>query len=311
MGNSCLSLGVCNEGDAYSIGRMFKDRMFKRTKFLFIDYNSKQDFNEEERKEFNTLETTTTDPVLLVRKGVVGQAHTIYTPFGQRQLVYADYTASGRFLGPIEDFFSNKIAPFYANTHTEASATGAQTTVLREEARFIVAQSVNAPVKRYATLFVGTGCTGAMEKIIRVLGIMLPKYADEKWKLSKKIPEKERPVVFIGPFEHHSNELSWRESIATVVVIPEGRDGCPNMRVLEEKLILFKKRPIKIGSFSAGSNVTGIRIDTKRMTLLLHKVHIHVIGYDLFIHEQLSCQISHFEFCFLFSFLTASCSGLL
>jgi selenocysteine lyase/cysteine desulfurase len=150
-----------------------------------------------------------------------------------------------------------------------------------------------------------------MEKIIRVLGIMLPKYADEKWKLSKKIPEKERPVVFIGPFEHHSNELSWRESIATVVVIPEGRDGCPNMRVLEEKLILFKKRPIKIGSFSAGSNVTGIRIDTKRMTLLLHKVHIHVIGYDLFIHEQLSCQISHFEFCFLFSFLTASCSGLL
>jgi len=306
MGNSCLSLGVCNEGDANSIGRMFK-----RTKFLFIDYSSEQDFNEEERKEFNTLETTTTDPVLLVRKGVVGQAHTIYTPFGQRQLVYADYTASGRFLGPIEDFFSNKIAPLYANTHTEASATGAQTTVLREEARFIVAQSVNAPVKRYATLFVGTGCTGAMEKIIRVLGIMLPKYADEKWKLSKKIPEKERPVVFIGPFEHHSNELSWRESIATVVVIPEGRDGCPNMRVLEEKLILFKKRPIKIGSFSAGSNVTGIRIDTKRMTLLLHKVHIHVIGYDLFIHEQLSCQISHFEFCFLFSFLTASCSGLL
>jgi hypothetical protein len=83
--------------------------MFKRTKFLFIDYSSEQDFNEEERKEFNTLETTTTDPVLLVRKGVVGQAHTIYTPFGQRQLVYADYTASGRFLGPIEDFFSKSL----------------------------------------------------------------------------------------------------------------------------------------------------------------------------------------------------------
>lgn len=215
---------------------------------------------------------TITDPVILIRNGVIGQAQTIHTPFGRRQLVYADYTASGRFLGPVEDFFAEKIAPFYANTHTEASATGAQTTVLREEARFIIAQSVKAPAKKYATLFVGTGCTGALEKMINVLGIMLPKYADKKWKLSKRISEKERPVVFIGPFEHHSNELSWRESIAIVVVIPEDKDGCPNMKILEKKLIMYKKHRMKIGSFSAGSNVTGICIDTKAVTLLLHKV---------------------------------------
>ena len=215
---------------------------------------------------------TITDPVILIRNGVIGQAQMIHTPFGRRQLVYADYTASGRFLGPVEDFFAEKIAPFYANTHTEASATGAQTTVLREEARFIIAQSVKAPAKKYATLFVGTGCTGALEKMINVLGIMLPKYADKKWKLSKRISEKERPVVFIGPFEHHSNELSWRESIAIVVVIPEDKDGCPNMKILEKKLIMYKKHRMKIGSFSAGSNVTGICIDTKAVTLLLHKV---------------------------------------
>jgi len=214
---------------------------------------------------------TETDPIILIREGVVGQCHTIHTPFGQRQLVYADYTASGRFLSPVESFFTEKIAPLYANTHTEASATGAQTTVLREEARFIVAQSVNAPAKKYATLFVGTGCSGAIEKIINVLGIKLPKFADEKWKLSEKIPDSQRPVVFIGPFEHHSNELPWRESLATVVVIPEDRDGCPDMKLLEQKLNLYKARSIKIGSFCAGSNVTGIRIDVKKMTVLLHR----------------------------------------
>ena len=87
------------------------------------------------------LPTNSEDPVDLIRQGVVGQRHSIRTPFGQRQLVYADYTASGRFLAPVEEFFTNKIAPLYANTHTEE--------VLREEARFIVAHNVNAPARKY------------------------------------------------------------------------------------------------------------------------------------------------------------------
>ncbi len=201
----------------------------------------------------STKSKSSRDIVGLVRKGVLGQRHSIQTPFGQRQLVYADYTASGRFLTQIEDFFRDKIAPLYANTHTEASATGAQTTTLREEARSIIAKNVNAPNDVYATLFVGTGCTGALEKMIKVLGISLPKYADKKWDLSSKIPEEERPVVFIGPFEHHSNELPWRESLATVVVIPEDKYGCPDVKVLEKKLKQYSDRTIKIGSFSAGS----------------------------------------------------------
>ena len=174
----------------------------KRQRSILVEKGEELKYNSDEDSSRGE------DPVDLIRQGVVGQRHSIRTPFGQRQLVYADYTASGRFLAPVEEFFTNKIAPLYANTHTEASATGAQTTVLREEARFIVAQNVNAPARKYATLFVGTGCSGAIEKMIKVLGIMLPTYADKKWKLSKRIPEKERPVVFIGPFEHHSNELS-------------------------------------------------------------------------------------------------------
>ena len=87
-----------------------------------------------------------------------------------------------------------------------------------------------------------------------------------------KESEAERPVIFIGPFEHHSNELPWRESIATVVVIPEDDDGCPDLKVLEARLSEYKDRRVKIGSFCAGSNVTGICIDTKKYSRLLHKV---------------------------------------
>jgi selenocysteine lyase/cysteine desulfurase len=217
------------------------------------------------------------DPVTVIRNNMVGGSQKVITPFGFRKIVYADYTASGRYLQAIEEFLSSSVYPFYANTHTEASSTGATTTHLREEARSIVSKSLNAPQNEYTVLFVGTGCTGAIEKMMKVLGIYLPDFVAKKWNLSMSelIQVEERPVVFIGPFEHHSNELPWRDSIATVVVIPEDEDGCPDMNILQSKLIQYKNRRLKIGSFCAGSNVTGICIDTKAYARLLHKVGKH------------------------------------
>ncbi len=107
--------------------------------------------------------------------------------------------------------------------------------------------------------------------MVRVLGIRIPEALDDRYQMSDLIPPNERPVVFIGPFEHHSNELVWRESIADVVVVPEDSDGHVDMEALKADLLRFADRSLKIGSFSAASNVTGITTDTTAVASLLHR----------------------------------------
>ncbi|MCA9794245.1 MAG: aminotransferase class V-fold PLP-dependent enzyme, partial [Candidatus Eremiobacteraeota bacterium] len=208
--------------------------------------------------------------VARIRESVIGDDQVMDGPYGPRRVTYADYTASGRSLGFLEDFIRDQVLPSYANTHTEASGTGLQTTRLREDARRVIHDAVGGDDDT-VVIFCGSGSTAAIDKLVGILGLRLPSAMEDRYHLSDAIPVDLRPVVFVGPFEHHSNELPWRESVADVVTIPEDADGHIDQAVLRAELERHADRPLLIGSFSAASNVTGIVSDTYGIAALLHE----------------------------------------
>ncbi len=211
------------------------------------------------------------DPAFL-RQQIVGVDSTFETPFGERLMVYCDYTASGRCLRFVESYLQS-LQRVYANTHTEDDITGRSMSQLLHEAEQAIKDSVNAgPQGRIIAC--GTGATGAIDKLQQIVGVTLPPATRRNLGdlLDEGAVASSQPVVFIGPYEHHSNELSWRQSIATTVQVRLDASGQIDLAHLEELLQdpQFKGRKM-IGSFSAASNVTGMRSDVRRISSLLHR----------------------------------------
>jgi selenocysteine lyase/cysteine desulfurase len=203
-----------------------------------------------------------------IRSQLIGQDAVAQTPFGERRIVYADYVASGRSLQWIENFILKQVLPLYANTHTEDSATGALMTSLAHDASSYIKRCLGA--QNGKLLFCGTGSTAAIKRLQEILGLVVPEKLHER--VIASLGPAERPIVFVGPYEHHSNEVSWRETIAEVMVLPLDSDGAIDLNILRDALHALRrtKRPL-YGSFSAASNVTGVRTDTRAVARLLHE----------------------------------------
>ena len=204
-----------------------------------------------------------------LRADLIGSDAVIRTPFGERRVTYADYVASGRALRSVEERVRRLALPLYANTHTEDSATGAHSTHLTHEAQEYVRGQLGGD-RTCKLVFCGSGSTAAVRRMQDILGLSVG--GGHRQTVLDALPEYERPVVFVGPYEHHSNEVSWRETLAEVVEIPLCPRGTLDLDALvrELKNPAYARRP-KIGSFSAASNVTGLLTDTRTEARILHQ----------------------------------------
>ncbi|XP_050893951.1 uncharacterized protein LOC127100727 [Lathyrus oleraceus] len=209
------------------------------------------------------------DKLCWLRSQMIGNDAEFDSSVGRRKLVYADHTASGRSLCYNENIIVNHLLPFYGNTHTCDSYVGSRTTKMLHEATEYIKKCLGGG-EGDAIIFCGSGTTSAVKRLQEVMGIAVPSILRER--MMRCLGEEERWVVFVGPHEHHSNLLSWRQSLAEVVEIGLDDKGLLDMEALKLQLEAYKdsNRPL-LGSFSACSNVTGIYSDTRAIARLLHQ----------------------------------------
>jgi selenocysteine lyase/cysteine desulfurase len=200
------------------------------------------------------------------RDNIIGIDQTFTSPFGEQKIIYGDWIASGRLYKPIEDALTNQFGPFVGNTHTDASETGTLMTKSYHHAQHIIKQHVNAGPND-VIINAGSGMTTVINKLQRILGFR----STARILNRENITQEERPVVFITHMEHHSNHTSWLETIADVVQLMPDKDLLVDTGQLQRELEKYKDRKMKIGSFTACSNVTGISTPYHEMARIMHE----------------------------------------
>lgn len=200
------------------------------------------------------------------RDNIIGIDLEFESPYGTQKMVYTDWTASGRLYGPIEEKMAKEFGPYVANTHTETTESGTAMTLAYHKAKDIIKAHINCN-EDDVLIMAGNGMTGVVNKFQRILGLKVPENLEQY----TTIPDEIRPVVFITHMEHHSNQTSWLETMATVEVIPPCPKGLfcmDNFKVLLEK---YKDRTLKIVSVTGGSNVTGIQTPCHDIAKVIHQ----------------------------------------
>ena len=198
------------------------------------------------------------------RENIVGRNQTFISPFGEKKIIYADWIASGRIYKEIEERLNNKIFPFVANTHTETSTTGATMSLAFDKALDVIKNHVGAN-EEDIIISAGAGMTMLVNKFQRILGLKIhEKYVD-------RIKIKNRPVVFITHMEHHSNQTSWIETIAEVVLIPYTKDGDIDLDQFKVLIGKYKDRNLRIAAVTSCSNVTGVFTPYYEIAEIMHK----------------------------------------
>ncbi len=200
------------------------------------------------------------------RNHTIGSECYFESPYGRKQVIYADWTASGRLYRPIENHIAEFFGPYMANTHTESTITGTTMTRAYKEARNIIKQHVHAN-EHDILINTGAGMTSAVNKLQRILGLRIPEWLKSHYSIS----EENSPVIFMSHMEHHSNQLSWSETIGDVVCLEPDNQGQVDPEILEQALIKYRHRTCKIGSFTACSNVTGIQTPYHTLARKMHE----------------------------------------
>lgn len=203
------------------------------------------------------------------KQQIIGNDLQYNSPFGQQKMIYADWVASGRLYGPIEEKIQHLFGPWVANTHTETSESGTITTKAYHHAQQIIKKHVNANSDD-VLITSGNGMTGVINKFQRILGFKRYGTNEHPFNKIEQMPAEKRPVVFVTHMEHHSNQTSWEETIADVVVLQPNENMEVDENELLKQLEKYKNREIKVGSFSACSNVTGVRTDYQKLAHIMH-----------------------------------------
>ena len=149
---------------------------------------------------------------------------------------------------------ATSVLPLYANTHTEASATGLHTTALREDARGIIHAAVNGGADD-VVVFCGSGATGAIDKLVRAA----------RRSISRAPGRLRRPVR--APLQRAAVAGVRRRRRRD----PRGRRRARRRRAPGVRARRHAHRRLKIGTFSAASNVTGSSPTSTGSPIALHR----------------------------------------